>query len=58
MAKNKFKVNDRVFSKSWRNYNPFYIVDIFDGNRIVIQNDKIRAITKAVDLSLIRENDK
>ena len=44
--KPKFKVNDRVFSKDWRKYNPFYIVSIIDSTRIVIANDKIRAIVK------------
>jgi hypothetical protein len=53
--KPKFKVNDRVFSKNWREYNPFYIVSILDSTRIVITNDGIRAIVKPSDLTLIRE---
>lgn len=55
LRKPKFKVNDRVFSKDWRKYNPFYIVSIIDSTRIVIANDKIRAIVKPSDLTLIRE---
>jgi len=55
--KPKFKVNDRVFSKDWRKYNPFYIVSIIDSTRIVIANDRIRAIVKPSDLTLIREQD-
>ncbi len=54
--KPKFKVNDRVFSKNWREYNPFYIISILDSTRIVITNDGIRAIVKPSDLTLIREN--
>ena len=53
--KPKFKVNDRVTSKDWRKYNPFYIVDVIDSTRIVITNDRIRAIVKQSDLTLIRE---
>ena len=53
--KPKFKVNDRVFSKDWREYNPFYIISIIDSTRIVIANDRIRAIVKPSDLTLIRE---
>jgi hypothetical protein len=55
--KPKFKVNDRVTSKNWRNYNPFYIVSVLDTTRIVIANDRIRAIVKPSDLTLIREQD-
>ena len=55
--KPKFKVNDRVTSKDWRNYNPFYIVSVLDTTRIVIANDRIRAIVKPSDLTLIREQD-
>ncbi len=55
--KRKFKVNDRVFSKDWREYNPFYIVSVLDTTRIVIANDRIRAIVKPSDLTLIREQD-
>jgi hypothetical protein len=55
--KRKFKVNDRVLSKNWRNYNPFYIVSVLDTTRIVIANDRIRAIVKPSDLTLIREQD-
>ena len=55
--KRKFKVNDRVTSKNWRNYNPFYIVSVLDTTRIVIANDRIRAIVKPSDLTLIREQD-
>ena len=55
--KPKFKVNDRVTSKNWRNYNPFYIVSVLDTTRIVIANDGIRAIVKPSDLTLIREQD-
>ena len=53
--KPKFKTNDRVTSKDWRNYGQFYIVDVIDSTRIVITNDKIRAIVKPSDLTLIRE---
>ena len=53
--KPKFKVNDRVFSKDWRECNPFYIIKIIDSTRIVIVNDRIRAIVKPSDLTLIRE---
>ena len=53
--KPKFKTNDRVFSKDWRNYGQFYIVDVIDSTRIVITNDKIRAIVKPSDLTLVRE---
>ena len=53
--KPKFKLNDRVFSKDWREYNPFYIIKIIDSTRIVIVNDRIRAIVKPSDLTLIRE---
>ncbi len=56
--KPKFKVNDRVTSKDWRNNGPFYIIDIIDSTRIVILNDKIRAIVKPSDLTLIREQNK
>jgi len=55
--KRKFKVNDRVLSKNWRNYNPFYIISVLDTTRIVIANDRIRAIVKPSDLTLIREQD-
>ena len=55
--KRKFRVNDRVLSKNWRNYNPFYIVSVLDTTRIVIANDRIRAIVKPSDLTLIREQD-
>ena len=55
--KRKFKVNDRVLSKDWREYNPFYIISILDSTRIVIANDRIRAIVKPSDLTLIREQD-
>ena len=55
--KRKFKVNDRVLSKDWREYNPFYIISILDSTRIVIANDRIRAIVKPSDLALIREQD-
>jgi len=55
--KPKFKVNDRVLSKDWREYNPFYIISILDSTRIVIANDRIRAIVKPSDLALIREQD-
>ena len=53
--KPKFKVNDRVFSKNWREYNPFYIVSVIDSTRIVITNDEIRAIVKPNDLTLVKE---
>ena len=53
--KPKFKVNDRVFSKNWREYNPFYIVSVIDSTRIVITNDDIRAIVKPSDLTLVKE---
>ena len=55
--KPKFKVNDRVLSKDWREYNPFYIISILDSTRIGIANDRIRAIVKPSDLALIREQD-
>ena len=57
LKKRKFKVNDRVLSKDWREYNPFYIISILDSTRIVIANDRIRAIVKPSDLTLIREQD-
>ena len=57
LKKRKFKVNDRVLSKDWREYNPFYIISILDSTRIVIANDRIRAIVKPSDLALIREQD-
>ena len=53
--KPKFKVNDRVFSKNWREHNPFYIVSVIDSTRIVITNDEIRAIVKPSDLTLVKE---
>lgn len=56
--KPKFKVNDRVTSKDWRNEGQFYIIDIIDSTRIVILNDKIRAIVKPSDLTLIRKQNK
>ena len=55
MEKDKLKVNDRVFSESWRNYGSFFIVDIVDETRIVIQNETIRAIVKPFDLTLVRK---
>ena len=41
--KPKFKTNDRVTSKDWRNYGQFYIIDVIDSTRIVfrIWNDRI-----------------
>ena len=38
-----------VFSKDWRKYNPFYIVSIIDSTRIVIANDRIRAILQGIN---------
>ena len=57
MEKDKFKVNDRVLSSSWRNYGPFFIIDVVDETRIVIQNETIRAIVKPFDLTLIRNKE-
>lgn len=50
----KFKVNDRVFSKSWDDYGQFFIISILNSTRIVILNDTIRTVVKASDLTLIK----
>ena len=42
--KKKFKADDKVLSSSWRNNGVFYVINANDQTKIVIANDKIRAI--------------
>ena len=51
--KKKFKADDKVLSSSWRNNGVFNVINANDQTKIVIANDKIRAIVNSNDLTLI-----
>ena len=53
--KKKFKANDEVLSLSWRTYGVFKIINADDPTKVVIENNKIRAIVKSNDLTLIEK---
>ena len=55
--KKKFKPNDKVLSSSWRNEGVFKIINADDQTKVVIENNKIRAIVKSNDLTLIENKD-
>ena len=58
MSKNKkFKPNDKVISSSWRNDGVFKVINADDPTKVVILNDRIRAIVKSNDLTLIENGD-
>jgi hypothetical protein len=51
--KKKFKPNDEVISSSWRNDGVFKVINADDQTKVVIENNKIRAIVNSNDLTLI-----
>ena len=55
--KKKFKANDEVISSSWRLNGTFTVINADDETKVVIENNKIRAIVKSNDLTLIENKD-
>tara|TARA_Y100000389_G_scaffold189598_1_gene213543 strand:- start:906 stop:1097 length:192 start_codon:yes stop_codon:yes gene_type:complete len=55
--KKKFKPNDEVISSSWRLDGTFKVINADDETKVVIENNKIRAIVKSNDLTLIENKD-
>jgi len=55
--KKKFKANDKVISSSWRLDGTFTVINADDETKVVIENNKIRAIVKSNDLTLIENKD-
>lgn len=55
--KKKFKANDKVISSSWRLNGTFTVINADDETKVVIENNKIRAIVKSNDLTLIENKD-